>query len=120
MVSVTADEFQALMNLSDTDISNANAERVIDQAVNKLNSYGAELPNMAGSSGTKTLSCESNEKGAILEVARITYWAYYKGQETVTISSLSTRTPNMLNNPTVEATIEKLAKQLIDIEADVG
>ena len=120
MVTITADETQALFNLSDSDISNTNMEYVIDQAVNRLNAYGTDLPNMTGTAASKTLSCESKEAGAIYEVARLIYYGYYKRQDTVAISSLSTIMPNMLNNPTVEATIEKLAKQLIDIEVDVG
>ncbi len=119
MVNVTATDFKSLIN--DAGLSDANAELLIDQAVNRLNIYGADLPNMTGTAGTKTLSCESNQAGAIYEAARLVYHGYYKGQEAgIGISGLSISTQNMLNNPTVEAVIEKLAKQLVDFDVEVG
>ncbi len=121
MVDITADNMQALMNLSDSDISNTNMEYVIDCAINKLNTYGSgDLPNMTGTVASKTVSVESREAGAIQEATRLVYYGYYKGQETTAISSLSVSMTSMLNNPMVESTIEKLAKQLLEIEADVG
>lgn len=113
MVSITADAFQAIMNLSDTDITNTNAENLIDQAVNRLNTYGLSIPNMTGAAESKTLSVSSGEAGAIYEVARIIYYGYYKGQETVAIQGLSASVPNLLGNANVEAQIKSLAYQLL-------
>ena len=119
MVSITADIAQAMLNLSDSDITNTNMEYLIDQAVNRLNTYGSELPNMTGSVGSKTLSVESREAGAIYEVARLIYYGYYKGQDSTAISSLSVTSPNMLSNPVVEGQIERLARQLSEMDVSV-
>jgi len=119
MVSITADIFQAIFNLSDADISNTNMEYLIDYAVNRLDTYGADLPNMTGAAGSKTLSVESREAGAIQKATRLLYYESYKEQETTALGPMSTSPPNILVNPTVEAEIKELARQLSEMDVSV-
>lgn len=119
MVTITADLMQALLNVSDTDISNTNMEYVIDYAVNRLNAYGADLPNMTGTAASKTLSVESREAGQIQEATRLAYYSCYKGQESLAVGGIATSIPNMLTNPSVEAQFKEMARQLSEMDVSV-
>jgi hypothetical protein len=63
--------------LDDADLADEDAEVIIDDAVDTLNavlhSSGQELANMTGTAGSKTLSVESYQKGAIMQVAKRIY-----------------------------------------------
>ena len=90
MVTITCDSLTTLVQ--DTTIADANAEEIIDQAINILNTYGADITNMTGTAGSKTWNGESKEKGAILSLAMEIY-QYYKtsgsSSESSSISGLS-------------------------------
>jgi len=60
------------------DITAINAEKLIDLAIDMLNLFGAELDNMSGTAGTKTISLESSEHGAVALVVRAVYYGFYK------------------------------------------
>ena len=106
MTTVNATLFKNL--IQDTNISDANAVIIIQHGIDRLNTYGAGIPDLTAGSLTAT----SAQAGAILEAARLVYYGYYKGQESVVVGGLSATIPNMLSNPMVEAAIEKLANQL--------
>lgn len=119
MVTITATQMEAILDLSTSDITLINMEKLIDVAVNRLNTYRCELPNMTGTEGTKTLSVESREAGAIQEVTRIIYYGHYRGQENLTISGITITTPNMFT-PEIETKIKELARQLTEMEVSLG
>lgn len=119
MVSITATSLDDLL-AHDTTITDAQLESIIDMAIHCLNLYGADLPNLTGTSGSKTVSVESKQAGAILLVAQRIYYSFYKNLGTRTISPLSLTTPDLLANPAVLQSIKESARQLSEIEVDYG
>jgi len=117
MVSISAAEFKAIIN--DSVITATNAEYILDNAIDELNTYDADIHNMSGTAGSKTWSGESKQKGAIYELAHAKYKAYYKGVLPVSALGLSV-TPSNLSNQAIADLAEKLAKQLKEMEVDVG
>ena len=113
MVTITATEFVAMIN--DRDITATNAEYLLDQAINELNTFGADLSNMSGTAASKTWSGESKEKGAIVHLARAMYDYLYKRGETVSISSLSVAAI-AINDVEVANLAKNLAQQLKEID----
>lgn len=87
------------MNLP--NMSNEDAEYIIDQAINWLNRYGTSLSNMSGTAGSKTVSLTSQEEGVVFETARLVYYAFYKGVENVVVQGQTVSTPDIMSNPTV-------------------
>lgn len=120
MATITYVDLHDLLNITVGDISAINAEKVIDLAVDCLNLYGADLPNMSGTAGAKSLSLESREKGAVFMVARAIYYGFYKGLDAVGISSLSTSAPDLMSNSTITAVIKEAGHLLSEVEVDVG
>ena len=125
MVTITASDLDTLLNL-DSDVPDATLEAIIDLAVDKLNLYlkGKELSNMAGTAGSKTLSVESRERGAIIPVAIAIYNRDYKlsGSESTSTSlgPMSTASSISGNVTSVEALAEKAADELKELEVDFG
>lgn len=120
MATVTYADLHALLNITASDISPVNAEKVIDLAIDCLNLYGADLPNMTGTAGAKSLSLESREKGAVFLTARAIYYGMFKGPTSVSISSISATSSDVLSNSAITRVIEKAAECLTEIEVDVG
>jgi len=118
-MSVTASDLDTLLNLEDT-IDDDVLEAIMDQAIDLLNLHGAELPNMTGTAGSKTVSLESKERGAMFLVARAVYYSFYKGLEQTQLAGLATSSPDLLSNPNVLSTVEKAARRLTELTADVG
>lgn len=106
--------------LADTTIAVATAEQIIDIAIDTLNLFGADLPNMTGTAGTKTVSLESKEKGAVLLVARKIYYGFYKGATNVGIGGLSVTTPDVLGNASVLNFAKECASQLMEMDVSHG
>ncbi len=65
-------------HVHDSTISNSDAENIIDQAINELILYGADLSNLSGTSESKFNYYTSNQAGAIMSVARVVYSASYR------------------------------------------
>jgi hypothetical protein len=55
--------------IDDSNITNAEAEEIIDHAINMLNmhlyKYDMSIANLSGTAGSKTLTVESRYKGAV-------------------------------------------------------
>lgn len=118
MVTLDHDSLTTLLN--DTVIVAATAEEVIDLAIDTLNLFGADLPNMTGTAGTKTVSLESKEKGAVLMVARKIYYGFYKGATNVSIGGLSVTTPDVLGNASVLNFAKECASYLVEMDVSHG
>lgn len=118
MGTVTATTLETLLDAS--DMTDATTEAIIDQAINLLNLYGAELSNMGGTAGSKTVSLESKAEGAVIEVARAVYYSFYKGLDSTTIGGMTVDSPDLLSNPVVQRTLKEAARRLTEIEVDVG
>lgn len=120
MATLTADEMQIILNLSDNDISNTNMEYLIDLAINCLNNYGADLPNMNGTAGSKTWSGESKEKGAVQVATRAIHYGFYKGLQQVGFADVSLTMADVFTNATTIQTIKELAQNLVEMDVSVG
>lgn len=119
MVSVSASDLDAVMNLS-SQVSDANLEKIIDLAIDILNLEGADLPNMTGTAGSKTVNLESREKGAVFMVARAVYYSFYKDIEPAAVGGLTVGTADLLSNNVVLQTVKEAARRLVEIEVGRG
>lgn len=121
MADITYATLQALLNIT---TAAATCEEIIDHAVNLLNAYGADLPNMTGTAGSKTLSVESREKGAVMEVACAVYNSKYVtsggSSRSYSVGSMSQSNSANTGASAPEDVAKELARQLIEIESEVA
>jgi hypothetical protein len=112
MVSITADTFIDLMHLA--DLADETAEQIIDTSVDLLNLYGQlDMSNMSGTAGAKTLNVMSQQKAAIMLVARAIYYSFYKGLSSASISGISlASTPDLLGNQVILDSVREAARLL--------
>jgi len=112
-ITVNAASLTGPMNLSSTVLPAASAELLIDLAVDVLNLFGnVEISNMTGTAGTKTLTATSKECGAILLLARMFYYGFFKGSENVTVQGVSVAITDILANPQTVQAIQAIAAKL--------
>ena len=119
MVNVQASDLDMLLNLS-SDVPDATLEVILDQAIDLLNLYGADLANMTGTAGSKTVGLESKERGAVFHVARVVYHSFYKGIDQAVVNGLAVSSPDLMSNPSVVQTVREAAHKLSELEVDVG
>lgn len=120
MTTLTYSNLQNLLNMT---VSSTTCEEIMDHAINLLNSYGADLPNMTGVAGAKTWNGESREAGAIMEVACSIYSSKYLtsgGSSSVSVSSISMSSSTSTGSAGSENLAKDLARQLVEFEVDVG
>jgi hypothetical protein len=122
MVTITHDSLTTLVH--DSAITAADAEALIDHAVNQINLYGKnlDLPNMVGVAGTKTLSCDSREAAAILAVAVVVYSQNYKQSGSQSGSfGIGPLSLSSSSSGSGTSSIENLAKDMADylMELDI-
>jgi len=119
MPTVQASDLDAILHLSG-GVDDQDLEAIIDLAIDALNLHGADLPNMSGTAGSKTVGLESKEKAAVFIVARAIYYGFYKGLESSSVGGLTVGSPDLMSNPNVIGTIKQAARQLTELEVDVG
>jgi len=119
MTVVDASTLDALLNLNGK-LAETSLEAIIDQAIDSLNIYGAELPNMSGTAGSKTVNLTSKQRGAVLMVARAIYYGFYVGLESTTLAGLTITTPDLLSNSTVLSAIKEAATLMREMEVAYG
>jgi hypothetical protein len=125
MTTITYQTLQDLLNIT---IAATSAEAIIDHAINLLNAYGADLSNMTGTAGAKSWSGESREAGAIMEVASSIYNNKFltSGGSGSSFGMLGVSSSNTANTSTTggaggpESLAQSLARQLSELEVDVG
>ena len=118
MSSVSASDFKNVMNIND---SLTNLEYVLDLAIDVLNLYGAEaIDNMAGSGGSKTVTLTSRQRGGVFLLARVIYHEFYKHKKNVSVGGVTLTVTDLLSNPTVMSTVEKMSKKLSTVDFLVG
>jgi len=119
MVSVTASTLDGLLHLSG-GVDDQDLEAIIDESIDLLNLHGADLSNMTGTAGSKTVNLDTKEKGAVLLVARAVYYGFYKGLESSSVGGLTVGSPDLMSNPNVIRTVKEAARLLTELEVDVG
>lgn len=106
--------------LNDDDLEAADAETLINAAVDTLNIFGCDIPRLAGTAESMTASWSSAELGAVTAVTRVIYNSYWKNAANNTgvgLSSLSVNTADLMSNATTWAMIETIAGKLITVPA---
>jgi hypothetical protein len=113
MVSVSYTDLHTLLDLTTTQLTAAETEGLLDWAIDLLNLYSnAEMSNMSGVAGSKTVTLTGAQRGAVFFVARALYESGFKGVDTASIGSLSSSPVDVLANPTIERLIRLAAKKL--------
>ena len=125
MATLTADEWQSLMDIADADVSNTIVEYILNTAIDTANalgnSLGVEITNMTGSTaGSKTWSGTSAEKGVILNVARLIYYGFYQDLEQATLAGITVIPADILSNPNNLNFVKELVMNLREIDVSVG
>lgn len=111
MASVTGQDFINIMNTPDT-FTVTHAEYVIDLAIDLLNIYDADLDNMAGAAGSKTVTLTSKQRGAVFVVARAVYHSFYKTIASVGVGGLTISVSDIMSNSVVMTVIQDVANRL--------
>ena len=94
------------------DVSAETLETIIDLAIDALNLFGADLGNLTGTAGAKSLSCSSAEKGAILIVARAVYYSFYKNVQGASIGGITVTANDLMKDPGTLQLIKDAARAL--------
>jgi hypothetical protein len=110
----------SLTGLLKATLAAADAENLIDAAINRINAHGYEITNLGGTAGTKTKTVSRAELGWIQAVAVALYPTYQNSgsaSSSLGLGALSQSTSNSTsqgqnanNNP--EQLAEQAAKQL--------
>jgi hypothetical protein len=120
MATVSYTTFTTLydVNTAASDFSATEIEAIIDHAINLLNLKGMDhytISNMSGTAGSKSVSLQSHQSGAVMFVA----WLIYKGRkpESSSIGSLSYSPSTVLTDPVAMQTVDDYVKSLISFES---
>jgi hypothetical protein len=119
MATITASTFQNLFN--DASISATHAEEIIDLAIDIINLYSdSDVPNMTGTAGSKSVSVESKQKGAIFILAEEIYHGLYQNPTATSVMGQSISPANAMANPTIRAAAKEAARMLTELDITYG
>jgi len=124
MTSITYSAWTAVMNLNvgagaGYDVTDQNAEKVLDLAIDALNLFGnLEMSNMAGTAGSKTVNLNSSQKAAVFIVARAIYYGFYKELDTSNVGGVNMTTNDLMKDPETIKLIRDCAERLRAAEQD--
>lgn len=107
---VSASDWKNVMNLTDNDLTDTNAEYVLDAAIDLLNIFDCQLSNMAGGP-PKTVTLTSKQRGGVFAVARAIYQDYYKG-DSASFGSITINVTQLMLNSTFMTFVETIAQRL--------
>ena len=101
-------------NIKDTDITDAETENLFDLAANTFNIFGCDVPIMAGTAGSKTVTYTSAQKGAVFQGARIMYASFYKNASNTntSASNMSLTSTDLMSNSTIWNMLKEIAVAL--------
>ena len=117
MASVTAQDFINVMAITDDA---EDIEYVMDLAIDRLNIYGADLDNMTGDAGSKTVTLTSAQRGAVFTVSRFIYNLFLKytssgggSSSSVSLMGISkSQSTTLSTNPEVMDLAKECANQI--------
>jgi len=119
MVSLTATLFKGIVN--DVTIANEDAEKLIDLAISQINLYSkADLPLSSGTSGSKSVSLESEEYAAVFDALRAIYYGCYKGIQTTSVAGMTVTSADLMSNPAVIEKIKEAARRIAEFDVSYG
>ena len=110
MTTITGD---ILQNRFDDDIiSTENAEGCLDGAIDLLNTFGAELDNLTGDTGSKTGTYTSKQAGAIMVMAQQIYSKHFKNAAGTSSATLGPAGIGYTSDTMLLTMAEKLAEKI--------
>ncbi len=89
-------------------VSNQSVEDLADATIDIMNSLGAELPNMSGSAGSKTLNVDSKQRGKFWLGIRATYNSL-KDMTSKNVGDISFQPADLLSNNVVMQQLQRAA-----------
>lgn len=89
-------------------VSNQSIEDLAEATIDIMNNLGADLPNMSGSSGAKTLTVTSKERGQFWLGIRATYNSL-KDLTSKSVGDISFQPADLLSNDIVMQQLQKVA-----------
>ncbi|MDD5263868.1 MAG: hypothetical protein PHU43_03430 [Candidatus Bipolaricaulis sp.] len=89
-------------------VSNQSIEDLADATIDIMNSLGADIPNMNGSSGAKTLNVDSKQRGKFWLGIRATYNSL-KDMTSKSIGDVSFQPADLLSNDIVMQQLQRAA-----------
>lgn len=90
MPTITYSDLLTRMNkTAPTDLTEAEAESLINAAIDDLNGYGADINRMSGAAGTRTVSLDDDEVGPVLSLAIDHYYHDFSDRLTTAIGGVS-------------------------------
>ncbi|MDD4979606.1 MAG: hypothetical protein PHI29_13350 [Gallionella sp.] len=102
-----------------TAVSAQTIENLADATVDILNSLGADLPNMSGSVGTKTLNIETRQRGKFWLGIRATYNSL-KDLTAKSVGDISFTPADLLSNDQVMQQLKKVASMSTEVTSRRG
>ena len=109
MVAVTYADLHKLLNKTVNDITAANAEALIDVAIDTINLVAnQEIANIAA--GTVTMT--GPQRGAVLQVAAGLYYNFYLGQIASNVGGVNVAPGDVMANPYMVRLLERVRFQL--------
>ena len=108
-------DFHRLLGLEPDDLEPENTERVLEAAIGLLNLYGAELPQLSGTYGTKSIGVTQKQWSAVAVVARW-FWVDFQedGAGSFALQGLETKSRDYLADPDIIAQLIDLASRCQD------
>src|SRR5512139_1350362 len=117
-IIVNAELIKSTLNIP-TAVSNQSMENLADATIDVLNSLGADLPNMSGNAGTKTLNLDSKNRGKFWLGIRATYNSL-KDLTQKNVGDISFTPADLLSNDAVMQQMQKVAQLSTDVTARRG
>ena len=113
MVAVTYADLHSLMHLNTTTLPAIATEDIIDLAIDMLNLYSsAGITRMAGPPGAKTLTLTSEQRGAVMMIARTIYLSFYKNIEPSSVGGVAVSPADVLAIPAMTRLLTLAARKL--------
>lgn len=110
MASVSAQDFINVMDISDTT---TKIEYVLNLAIDCLNIFGAELSNMSGDAGSKSVTLTSKQRGGVFIIGREIYKKFFKDAGTsASLSPMAVSVGDILNDTDLAELCEKIGDKL--------
>lgn len=113
MVSVSYSDLLTVLDKTTQRITTAETEAIINLAIDLLNLFGADLSRMSGTSGSKTVSLDSEERGAVLFVARDIYHSFFENPTSASAGGVTLTALDIMDNPFFMSRITRIARRLI-------
>jgi hypothetical protein len=110
--TITAEHIKSTLVIQ-TAVSNQSIEDLADATIDILNSLGADIANMSGDCGAKTLSIVSKQRGKFWLGIRATYNSL-KDLTAKSVGDINFRPADLLSNPDVIAQLQEIAAYSTD------